>query len=293
MRRRSQDEGLRPMLLRVPSVDKYRRMTCLTHVHSGICPYGHRCVFLHDPRVASVHVGLRACPSSKTTPRDYSKDTFYWPDQRKEDVGAKLEPGTNLPACTQEYKIPDIFKSSTSSSHDQAIFSIWGSFIDVLQDVRHKSPTVDSQYCEYNHHVPRKPRLPVFVSLSQGQSFLSPEKLTAAEGGEEHKESASDEVEVDPFPSIPPLNARTRYFTKRGLPVPEEGAWTKSAHLRLSEAPSPQPLCGVVPGADSSFTFQPHWSGVIGPDWFSLDLGAAEESEQEDEECSALDDAEE
>ena len=95
IQRRPQDESLRKrqtMLVRVPSVEKYRRMTCLTHIHSGICPYGRRRVFLHDPRVSSARPGLRAFPASKGTSKSANvKDTFYWPDQRNEDISANLE----------------------------------------------------------------------------------------------------------------------------------------------------------------------------------------------------------
>jgi hypothetical protein len=259
------------MLMRVPSVDKYRRMTCLTHVHSGICPYGQRCVFLHDPRVSSVQPGLRAFPASKSTPKSANvKDVFYWPDQRKDIINDNLEPGTNLPACSQEYNIPEAFQWPSSSLHDLALYSMWNSFIDFLQGLRSEKsvPSLHSEEAERktNTHVPSKPRLPVFVSLGVGQTPLS-ELTDSGEGNDKGEEKERNGAAVETLlriSSYQPMGGRARYFAKKGVRAPME---ERFCHAK--------PSSGVL-GAECQFTYQPHYQRVIGPDWFSLDLGASE-----------------
>ena len=210
MQRRPQDESLRErqtMLVRVPSVEKYRRMTCLTHIHSGICPYGRRCVFLHDPRVSSTRPGLRAFPASKGTPKSANvKDTFYWPDQRKEDISANLEPGTNLPACNQEYNIPEAFQMSSCSLHDRGLYSMWNFFIDFMLDINDNDSSFYSTSkhvdCETNAHVSSMRRLPVFLSLGRGLAPTSRELIDSVTGSARYEVKDNNDVAVNMNPSI-------------------------------------------------------------------------------------------
>ena len=67
---------------KVPSAEKFRRMICNTYISCGGCPYGDKCVFLHDPRLTIGSFKIR----TTKTPRvgGQPKDTFYWPDMDKE-----------------------------------------------------------------------------------------------------------------------------------------------------------------------------------------------------------------
>ena len=39
----------------------FRQLPCRTHISIGACPYRERCVFIHDPRIASTyHVKLKS-----------------------------------------------------------------------------------------------------------------------------------------------------------------------------------------------------------------------------------------
>lgn len=39
--------------------DKFRLLPCRTFISTGTCPYGDKCVFLHDPRVTSTKTWIR------------------------------------------------------------------------------------------------------------------------------------------------------------------------------------------------------------------------------------------
>ena len=70
----------------VPSKEKFRRMICLTFVSTGSCPYGDKCVFLHDTRLKSRQDVMAENINSSGNCKSYNlvnktvKDTFYWPD---------------------------------------------------------------------------------------------------------------------------------------------------------------------------------------------------------------------
>jgi hypothetical protein len=66
---------------KVPSAEKFRRMICLTHISCGGCPYGDKCVFLHDPRLMIASLKMRSTKQPRATGQP--KDTFYWPDMDK------------------------------------------------------------------------------------------------------------------------------------------------------------------------------------------------------------------
>lgn len=48
------------------SSSKCRQLPCRTFVSTGSCPYGDRCVFLHDPLIVSkpVFIKIKVCPRS-------------------------------------------------------------------------------------------------------------------------------------------------------------------------------------------------------------------------------------
>ena len=61
---------------RVPSAEKFRRMLCFTYASTGACPYGDKCVFLHDPRLANSGFKVRSTKQPRVSGQP--KDTFYW-----------------------------------------------------------------------------------------------------------------------------------------------------------------------------------------------------------------------
>ena len=93
------------------SIEKYRRMICQTFVFNGQCPYGDRCVFLHDPRVAGQHPFVLETTKNvyKGHGHGVAKDTFYWPDMNRNDILKNVDftsNGMNIPTCEQCYNIP-------------------------------------------------------------------------------------------------------------------------------------------------------------------------------------------
>lgn len=67
---------------------KCRQLPCRTWISTGSCPYGDRCVFLHDPRVASKAVPTKG---RKKSSEDLCQDSYFWPTMTRESVNGKLD----------------------------------------------------------------------------------------------------------------------------------------------------------------------------------------------------------
>lgn len=53
---------------------------CSTHIATGTCPYGKKCVFLHDPRLNGPSYTALKTKYIKVTPsKTITKDCFYYP----------------------------------------------------------------------------------------------------------------------------------------------------------------------------------------------------------------------
>jgi hypothetical protein len=73
---------------RASSMQKCRQLPCRTWISTGSCPYGDRCVFIHDPRV------IAKPPLSKgkrKSQEDLCQDSLFWPTMSRESVSVKLD----------------------------------------------------------------------------------------------------------------------------------------------------------------------------------------------------------
>lgn len=70
----------------------FRQLPCRTYISVGACPYRERCVFIHDPRIASTYtvklkskvpfvkeVSLECAKNEQKVVEDSNQDGFYWP----------------------------------------------------------------------------------------------------------------------------------------------------------------------------------------------------------------------
>ena len=129
-----------------------------------------------------------------------TKDTFYWPDMNKGDVSRSVDAATGPPTCAQPYTIPVSFKEhhdvyapnsvfagtkKREDMHNFAIYSIWNHFVraTMLVGSHHRGDeikgAVDKEWSEdkpANSVAPGVQRLPVFMQLSRGKSFLDQEQ---------------------------------------------------------------------------------------------------------------------
>ncbi|KAJ1423914.1 hypothetical protein B484DRAFT_432519 [Ochromonadaceae sp. CCMP2298] len=150
---------------------KCRQLPCRTFISTGSCPYGERCVFLHDPSVVSKPVYIRCKRKSKD---DTVVDAFFWPTMPWSAVVREPE-NRNVPLITQPYIVPAPNSCSFSTSNnDQAVYSMWETFMDfcksdilsVVTVPRATPPQVHDPRTRNNVYT-GKPRLPVLVRLSQ------------------------------------------------------------------------------------------------------------------------------
>lgn len=165
---------------KVPSKEKFRRMACNTYICCGGCPYSDRCVFLHDSRLEYKYARNR--PSKQTKHSIGPKDTFFWPDMRKDHIYQRLD-HMGLPDVHQSYQIPSHFCHPMADVHNKAIFSIWGHFVDFCmksswencpkQFYKRDSYDEEDCLCTANKYLPESKRLDVFVTLSCGMNILN------------------------------------------------------------------------------------------------------------------------
>jgi hypothetical protein len=66
-------------------------------------------VFLHDPRLLIPEFKVKQTKNARQATA--SKDTFYWPDQNREDVSNILD-AQGLPDANQPYNIPLSFANA-------------------------------------------------------------------------------------------------------------------------------------------------------------------------------------
>jgi len=123
---------------KIPCAQKYRCYPCMNFVSTGSCPYRHRCVFLHDPRiitdekdqiyVRSGETNFRVSPSP--FPASSSKhDMIQWPaNKQKFDENVFINTTDDE---VVEYTAPDQHAFSQSRL-PWTIFCIWSGFVDEL-----------------------------------------------------------------------------------------------------------------------------------------------------------------
>lgn len=67
---------------------KCRQLPCRTFISTGSCPYGDRCVFLHDPCIVAKPVYIKTKRKSKD---DTATDNFFWPTMSLNSVMTKVD----------------------------------------------------------------------------------------------------------------------------------------------------------------------------------------------------------
>lgn len=60
-----------------------------TFISTGSCPYNDRCVFLHDPRVLSNRVVMKA--RLRKSKEDLCQDSLFWPTMPRREVVGRLD----------------------------------------------------------------------------------------------------------------------------------------------------------------------------------------------------------
>lgn len=148
---------------------KCRQLPCRTFISTGSCPYGDRCVFLHDPAIASKQVYIKTKRKSK---EDSVTDTFFWPTMSLNSVMGKLD-GKQMPHIHQPYIVPAPYSYfQINSNNDNAVFSMWEHFLDFCKTDSLSIVTVPRTVATTNPFSANNPytgkkRLPILVHLSQ------------------------------------------------------------------------------------------------------------------------------
>lgn len=156
-----------------------RQLPCRTFICTGTCPYGDRCVFLHDPRIESNCPALRA--RLRKSKEDSVSDSFFWHTMPRHEVQGKTD-GRNLPAISQHYIVPNPALNTIGLTRDvrnnDAVYSLWSYFLDFLvtdpasmiQIPRWSLPLVANE--RVNKHTGKR-RLNLFVTMSEGKCLQS------------------------------------------------------------------------------------------------------------------------
>lgn len=123
----------------------YFSKVCSTHIATGACPYGRKCVFLHDPRLNGsqlVSTGRVKYIKGIANNKIVTKDCFYYPDQSKECSRKHTDDSTGIPTNDQQYNIPQSFRNKFASYHNKYLFSLWNHFIENINGSIAAVPTV-------------------------------------------------------------------------------------------------------------------------------------------------------
>ena len=154
-------------------------MCCVSLLLGGSCPFGQRCVFLHDPRLVSTFQNKKICKikvlsSSKSRP---IKDSFFWPDMNTCNETDSSEQYYDIPAkFSLTYQQSGSHQHAHQQAHDRGVYSLWSHFIDLMEKIGHDeedlliTPVNDAE----NQHLPTRSRLPVFVHLANGLPLQQP-----------------------------------------------------------------------------------------------------------------------
>ncbi len=169
-----------------PQQQRLRQLPCRTFLSCGTCPYGPRCVFLHDYRLEGsplAPLGTIRRTNEAVKKRDEATDALYWPQMKVEMVSYHLDE-RNLPLISQQYIVPkpktldnDLHVSSvapapascSSVKSQTAAFSVWNHFTEVLCRTHPFELTSTGFWNEYEdtNVFTGRTRLPIFMTLSQ------------------------------------------------------------------------------------------------------------------------------
>jgi hypothetical protein len=156
---------------------KCRLLPCRTFLSTGSCPYNDRCVFIHDPRIASASPQLRI---RKKTKDDSTIDAFFWTPMNNDDTRT-LTDQNNIPQVSQFYIVSTPLEQLANTNKPYAVrelrtaiavYSMWNYYLDFLatdplSTVSHIPRRVPAAKPAdpVNRHTGRR-RLPIFVKLA-------------------------------------------------------------------------------------------------------------------------------
>ena len=165
------------------SSSKFRQLPCKTLIAVGTCPYGERCVFLHDPRLI--------CHSAHSISRLKNKednvvDSFFWPLASNDSTTVHDKKANHN---FRPYNIPPP-KGDQFRNHDQALYSIWMHYVEFCRFTAKEAksfgnaPKLAPQDTPVNVFTGTQ-RLPVFQLLSSSEGCpISREQFHLATHGE-------------------------------------------------------------------------------------------------------------
>jgi hypothetical protein len=180
-----------------------------TFICTGTCPYGERCVFLHDPRIESNCQALKARLRKTKEELFTCPDSFFWQTMPRCEVLGKLD-GRNrkcriktlsfyhysllqsfvmpiiflhiiVPAISQHYIVPhpsSMIGLARDMRNNDAVYSLWSYFLDflvtdpasVIRVPRWSIPIAAEE--KVNKHTGKR-RLNLFVTMSEGKCVQS------------------------------------------------------------------------------------------------------------------------
>jgi len=157
------------------SSSKFRQLPCKTLIAVGTCPYGERCVFLHDPRLI--------CHTAHSISRLKNKedtvvDSFFWPLAASADAlngQLALQQNKKSDHNFRPYSIPPP-KNDQFRMHDQALYSIWMHYVEFCRVAAKEqksygtTPKLTPQDLPINVFT-QTARLPVFQLLSSSNGM--------------------------------------------------------------------------------------------------------------------------
>lgn len=152
---------------------KCRQLPCRTFISTGTCPYGDRCVFLHDPSITARPLSLKA---KRKSADDTATDAFFWPTMSLDSVMGKVD-AKKMPHISQPYVVPcPSAHGFAMSNNDRAVFSMWEHFLDFCKADAQSVVSVPRRVPPLNALAPVNPytgkrRLPVLMKLSQNKSL--------------------------------------------------------------------------------------------------------------------------
>lgn len=157
--------------------NKCRQLPCKTYISTGTCPYGDRCVFLHDPYITGKTIYIKTKRKSKES---LTTDLFFWPTMPINLVSMKLDE-KKLPHVFQSYRVPPPNNSTNlnNSNNDGAVYSMWENFLDfcaresLILGINNNRPIVQLNPLNVINPYNGQKRLNCFVQLSLGSSLSS------------------------------------------------------------------------------------------------------------------------
>ena len=114
---------LRPIKLTPKMSKNFRRLPCRTWVEIGCCPYSDKCTFIHDPRIKSVEVFLKARSSIRS--ENSVDNIFIWPSVA----------GTSAIKNTPNVIEYNIRLSNNATFLEETVKDMWDTFCYTISNI--------------------------------------------------------------------------------------------------------------------------------------------------------------